>query len=100
MIKSGPIFEQAAKLGKASRDAYNPGLWLILLDLLKNWVAEGVAFDVNDFNGGGTMDDTLPTENAGSQLLLGGVPPCPMTITEAAETRCGILLIGEMSMWL
>ena len=24
-------------------------LWLILLDLMKNWVAEGVASDVNDF---------------------------------------------------
>ena len=49
MIKSGPIFDQAAKLGKASRDAYNPCLWLILLDLLKNWVAESVSSDVNDF---------------------------------------------------
>ena len=49
MVKSGPIFDQAAKLGKASRDAYNPGLWLILEDFLKNWVAESVASDVNDF---------------------------------------------------
>ena len=30
MVKSGPIFDQAAKLGKASRDAYNTELWLIL----------------------------------------------------------------------
>ena len=45
MVKSGPIFDQAANLGKASKDAYDPGLWLIL----KNWVAEGVASDVNDF---------------------------------------------------
>ena len=34
-----------AKLGKASRDAYKPGLLLIL----KNWVAEGGASDANDF---------------------------------------------------
>ena len=45
MVKSGPIFDQAAKLCKASRDTYNPELWL-----LKNWVADGVAFDINDFN--------------------------------------------------
>ena len=49
MVKSGLIFDQAAKLGKASRDAYNLGLWLIFQDLLKNWFAEGVASDVNDF---------------------------------------------------
>ena len=47
MVKSGPIFDQAAKLGKVSRDAYDSGLWLILQDLLKNWVAEGVASNVN-----------------------------------------------------
>ena len=43
---------EAAKLGKASK-AYNRWGWLILRDLLKdllkNWVAEGVAFDSNDF---------------------------------------------------
>ena len=50
LLKSGPIFDQAAKLGKASRDAYNPGLWLILFDLLKNWVAKGMASDINEFN--------------------------------------------------
>ena len=49
MVKSCPTFDQAAKLGKASRDAYNPELLLILQDLFKNWVAEGVASDVNDF---------------------------------------------------
>ena len=49
MVKSCLIFDQAAKLGKASRDAYNQGLLLILQDLLKNWVAEGVTSDVNDF---------------------------------------------------
>ena len=48
MVKSGPIFDQAAKLVKASRDAYDPGLWLILWALLKNGVAEGVASDPND----------------------------------------------------
>ena len=30
VVKSGPIFDQAEKLGKPCRDAYNPGLWLIL----------------------------------------------------------------------
>ena len=49
LLKLGPIFHQAAKLGKASRNAYNPGLWLIFYDLLKNWVAEGVTSEVNDF---------------------------------------------------
>ena len=36
-------------LGKASQDAYNPGKWLILQALMKYWVAEGIASDVNDF---------------------------------------------------
>jgi hypothetical protein len=48
MVKSGPIFDQAAMLGKASRDAYNLGLWLLLKVLLKNRVAEGVASDPHD----------------------------------------------------
>ena len=48
MVKSCQIFDQVAKLGKASRDAYNPGLWIILYALLKNGVAEGVAFDPHD----------------------------------------------------
>ena len=48
MVKSGPIFDQAAKLGKAFRDAYNPGLWLILQAHLRNGVAEGVASDPHD----------------------------------------------------
>ena len=43
------LCDELAKLGKVSQDAYNPGLWLILYDLLTNWVAEGVASDVNDF---------------------------------------------------
>ena len=42
------LCDKRAKLGKASQDAYNPVLWLILQDLLKNYVAEGVTFDVND----------------------------------------------------
>ena len=50
ILKAGLIFYQAAKLGKSSRNAYNSGLLLILQDLLKNWVAEGVASDINDFN--------------------------------------------------
>ena len=42
MVKSGPIFDQAAKLGKASRDDYNLELLLIFYALLKNGVTEGV----------------------------------------------------------
>ena len=38
-----------AKLVKASRDTYIQGGWLILYDLWKNWVAEGVASKVNNF---------------------------------------------------
>ena len=45
------LFDKLAKLDKASQDAYNPGGWLILYDRLKNWVAEGVASEVNDFTG-------------------------------------------------
>ena len=37
-----------AKLGKASWDAYDREGWLILYELLKNWIAEGVASEVND----------------------------------------------------
>ena len=37
-----------AKLGKATQDTYNWDKWLILKALLKNLVAEGVAFEVND----------------------------------------------------
>ena len=42
-------------LGKASRDTYNQGGWLILQDFFKNWVAEGVASEVNDSNCLGTL---------------------------------------------
>ena len=38
-----------ANIGKASEDAYNQRGWLILQDLLNEWVAEGVASDVKDF---------------------------------------------------
>jgi hypothetical protein len=48
MVKLGPTFDQAAKLGKASWDAYNPGLWLILYALLKNEVAKVVPSDPHD----------------------------------------------------
>jgi len=41
------LWDKFAKLGKASQDAYNPGKWLILHALMKNWVAEGIASDVN-----------------------------------------------------
>ena len=46
-----PNFWPAAKLGKASRDADNSGLSVILEDLFKNWVAEGVPSNINDFIG-------------------------------------------------
>ena len=42
------LFAELAKLGKASQDAYNLGGWLILLTLLKNGVAEGVASNPHD----------------------------------------------------
>ena len=42
-------FWRGAKLSKASKDAYNRGGWLILWDLLNEWVAKGVAFDPHDF---------------------------------------------------
>ena len=45
--------DKAAKLGKESQDAYNQGGWLILQELLKNWVAKGVASEMlvkNDIN--------------------------------------------------
>ena len=48
LLKSGLIFDQAAKLGKASRGACNTGLWLILWALLKNGVAGGVASNSYD----------------------------------------------------
>ena len=44
------LCNELAKLGKASQDDYNLGGWLILQDRLKNWVAECVASEVNDFN--------------------------------------------------
>ena len=44
------LCNKLAKLGKASQDAYKPGKWLILSALMKNWVAEGIASDVNDFS--------------------------------------------------
>ena len=43
-----------AKLGKAAQDTYNWKEWLILKALLKNWVAEGVASEVNDYQLPGT----------------------------------------------
>ena len=50
LLKSGPIFDMVAKLGKATRNNYDWGAWLILKDLLKNWAAKGVASEANDFN--------------------------------------------------
>ena len=42
------IFCTLRQAGKASQDAYNPGKLLNVLALMKNWVAEGIASDVND----------------------------------------------------
>ena len=50
LLKLGQIFDKLAKLGKSTQDAYNQEGWLILQDLLNEWVAEGVASDVNDFS--------------------------------------------------
>ena len=44
------LFDKAPKLGKGYRDTYNWGGWLILLDLLKKWVAEAVASELHDFS--------------------------------------------------
>jgi hypothetical protein len=43
MVKSCPIFNEVAKLGKSTQDTYNQGGWLILRALLKDRVAGGVA---------------------------------------------------------
>ena len=40
-----------AKLGKSTQDTYNRGGWIILYDLLNEWVAEGVASDPHDPTG-------------------------------------------------
>ena len=45
-----PIFDEAAKLCKASKDAYNWEGWLISKDLLNEWIAIGVIFEVLDFS--------------------------------------------------
>ena len=49
LLKLGQIFDEVAKLGKSTQEAYNPRKWLILSALLKNWVAEDIASNVNDF---------------------------------------------------
>ena len=38
LLKLGHILDELAKLGKSTQDTYNPGGWLILLDLLNEWV--------------------------------------------------------------
>ena len=43
------LFDIAAKLCKASEDAYNQGGWQIFKDLLNEWVAKNVASDPYDF---------------------------------------------------
>ena len=43
------LFERTVPLGKAPREAYDWRRWLILKDLLKKWVAQGVAYKVHDF---------------------------------------------------
>ena len=52
MVKSCPIFDEVAKLGKSAQDTYNYREWLILKTLLKNEVAEGVTSDPHDTIGG------------------------------------------------
>ena len=54
MVKSCPIFDEAAKLGKASRITAN------FVRHFENWVAEGVASDVSDFNIHGRAQEFLP----------------------------------------
>ena len=49
LLKSCPIYDEAAKLCKASKDAYNQERWLILEERLIERVAEGVASEVHDF---------------------------------------------------
>ena len=63
------LYDELAKLGKASQDTYNPGLWLILLDLLKNWVAEGVASVVNDFNSQYWLMEFVPCQLRAAMLV-------------------------------
>ena len=41
---------EAAKLVIAFKDTYNREGWLILQDILNEWVAEGVASGPHDFN--------------------------------------------------
>ncbi len=50
LLKSLQILEKVSKLCKSNQDTHNPGKWLILKVLLKNWVAEGVASDPHDTN--------------------------------------------------
>ena len=53
MIFESPIlafFDKEAKLGKTSGYTYNQGGWLILWDLLNEWIDKGVASNINDFN--------------------------------------------------
>ena len=44
LLKLGQIFEEVAKLGKSTQDAGK------MANFVSPWVAEGIAFDVNDFN--------------------------------------------------
>ena len=48
LLELGQIFDELAKLGKSTQDAYNRGGWLILVDLLDEWFAEGVSSDPHD----------------------------------------------------
>ena len=54
--------QQGCNLGKASRDAYNGKGRLILLDLLKKWVAKGVTSEVYDFTSQERIECTKPKE--------------------------------------
>ena len=48
LLRSCLIFDEAAKLCKQCKDAYNWGGWLILKDLLNEWVTEGIASNSHD----------------------------------------------------
>ena len=50
MIFDMKIYFENPTLALRSKAAYNRGEWLILEDNLKSWVAEGVTFEVKNFN--------------------------------------------------
>ena len=51
-------FDTSRRGRKAFQDAYYQGGWLILQVLLNNWVAEGVASEVNDWRNFARRDES------------------------------------------